>query len=137
MHSTPHEGSRVNVSQDTQRTLERVRKSLHETMSSKWGAFRPTGKDATASAILKRATSNSRKDGGRKSGGKGTPRPKGDDDDFLKNVVGIVLAYVLYNVMSSLYSDSTGRQKIDFQAFRNDVLARDVVDKVRPVRFLG
>jgi hypothetical protein len=110
---------------------------------SEWGTFRPAGKDATGVATKKRVSNsgsdNKSKGGAGKPAGSGGGGGGGGDDDGISVPISyIVIAYMLYNFLSSMYWEATGKvEKIDFQAFRNDVLARDVVDKVWPAFFFS
>jgi hypothetical protein len=105
---------------------------------SKWGSFRPGpnpkpsgAKKADSSGRAKRTKDSGQakgsKQGGTESGGSGGP--SGGSFDFIQGA--LLLAIILgYNYLSSAGGSGTYAEAIDFQTFRNDVLARDLVDKV-------
>lgn len=103
-----------------------------------WGSFRP-GRPGTkppapsksgGRAGSKRPKKAEPKKKGAAGGGGGGGSP-GTNDSFM-NFAFITAAYLAWTLMSERYSDAGGRvDRIDFQTFRNEVLARDIVDKVR------
>lgn len=104
-----------------------------------WGSFRPakpgtkpplpkSGGKAGSRRPKKGDAASSSKKGGAGGGGGGGP---GTNDSFM-NFAFITAAYLAWTLFSERYSEGGGRvDKIDFQTFRNEVLARDVVDRAR------
>ena len=103
---------------------------------AKWGSFRPAGrKGGTPSGKgpgrVEKGKPGAKKAGKRPAGNAGGGGG-GDDDRTALNLAYIVMAYMAYSFLSDMYAGSMGRvEKIDYQTFRNDILARDMVDKVR------
>lgn len=99
-----------------------------------WGAFKPA---SGSSKVAKKAGARPKSASGGKSkakkgtGGTGSSGGGPGDDGMLSNLSWLLVAYMLFSTFSGFGEISAGVDRIDFQTFRNDVLKRDVVDKVR------
>ena len=111
-----------------------------------WGALKPTGKPggkpigknhegrgrARPSGVGSEGRTNVKGKKGASGAGGGGGGSGGGDDSMVMNLAYIAMAYMAYSFLADMYTDSSGRvEKIDFQTFRNEILAHGVVDKVR------
>jgi hypothetical protein len=105
-------------------------------LNMNWGGFKPSGREggkAAGKAPMPGRTvkKSSKGKAGAAGGGGGGGGDSGGDDKTVMNLAYVLMAYMAYSFLSDVYSDGMGRvEKIDYQTFRNDILARDVVDKV-------
>lgn len=109
-----------------------------------WGTLKPTGKTgkkpigknagkgrSRPSGVGSEGRTNVKGKKGAGGSGGGAGGSGGGDDSVVLNLAYIAMAYMAYSFLSDMWSDSAGRvEKIDFQTFRNEILAHGVVDKV-------
>ena len=131
----------VDLDEQLQEATQRWARFAHQrALNMSWGGFKPSGgkpsKAGTGSGATGKGRSRPAKGASKSSSSKsssgGGGGSGGNDDRTVMNLAYMFLAYMAYTFVADMWTEAQGRQeRIDFQTFRNEVLARDVVDKVR------
>jgi hypothetical protein len=104
-------------------------------MSTKWGSFRPKsgGQSSKSSGKAKRAegeAGKAKKSGAKAKGGAGSNGGNQGPAEIFTNMTYLLATYLIYTFVSEYAFGLNRSENIDFQTFRTEVLARDIVDKV-------
>jgi hypothetical protein len=113
-----------------------IRQTLqNRLMTTNWGSFRPAksgNRSSTSGEGSKVKSSRSSFKQGkkpeRKAKGKrgGSPGP----GEMMSNLTFLIASYIAWSLAADYISSRSAAQKIDFQTFRTEILARNIVDKV-------